>query len=209
VTIEPTVTQVSAAGRLFGFTGTPTLVRFESGALWVFATVDDIEHDERDARRVDPVLDLGLLAALSELPHRMPVPWTSLDEHTRTVLTDPPPGLIRRDSGMVERLVRRPVRVSGAFACGRWSAASRHVGPLGTLCEVGVLTPQRPRPSGNPVLEAAVYGQGLAWRSPDGDVHLVQRPERSLRVPGPYQWWMCEQVYAAVTATTVTAPTTA
>lgn len=202
--------QIAETRDLLGFVGEPVQVCFESGNVWVFTDVDKEEHAERIANGLAPIQSLELLAALSELPHRMPMPWSSLHDHTKQALVDAPTGVIERDRGMVQRIARRPVRVGGALATGRWSAASRHVGPLGTLCEVAVLTTQRPRVAGNPVLEAAVYGMGLAWLNSNGTVELVQRPEPSLRVPGPYQWQLCEAVYAAACCVGVTAePTTA
>lgn len=207
---DPSRDQIAEAGNLLGFVGEPLEVRFGFGIVWAFNEVDKPEHIERTASGVAPILSLELLAALSELPHRMPTPWASLDDHSRQALADAPTGLIERDGGMVQRIVRRPVRVGGAVATGRWSVASPRVGPLGTLCQVAVLTTERPRVAGNPVLEAAVYGLGLAWLNSDGTVELVQRPEPSLQVPGPYQWWLCEMTYSAVCDAVVSAvPTTA
>ena len=202
--------QITETRDLLGFVGEPVQVCFEFGTVWAFSDVDNEEHAERIAKGIAPILSFELLAALSELPHRMPMRWESLDDHTRQALGDAPTGLIEHDGGIVQRIVRRPVRVGGAVATGRWVTASRHVGPLGTLCEVAVLTTQRPRVAGNPVLEAALYGQGLAWLKSNGTVELVQRPEPSLRVPGPYQWQLCETIYAAACDVVVnTEPTTA
>lgn len=197
MTGDPSKDQIAKTRDLLGFVGEPVQVCFEFGTVWAFADVDEKEHAQRIANGVDPILSFELLAALCELPHRMPVAWASLDDQTRRALGDASTGIIERDGGVVQRTVRRPVRVGGAVATGRWSAASRHVGPLGTLCEVAVLTTERPRVAGNPVLEAAVYGQGLAWLNSGGTVELVQSPEPSIRVPGPYQWQLCEAIYAA------------
>jgi len=205
-----TADAVTMVGDRFGWSGQPVEVAAPHGTVWVFAELDEFEHDDRRDRDVGSVTDLAVLAALTELPHQMPVPAASLAPHTRQVLDTAPPGIVRAsDDGHVERLVRRPVRVHGAVAAGRWSTVNRHVGAFGTLAEVAVLTRQRPRPAGGPTLQAAVWGQGLAFWAPDDTIEVVQHPEPSLRLPGAYQWWLTEIVYWAMTARTVTASPTA
>ena len=192
------ITVVQRAGELFSWRGEPIEVQSPTGVVWAFAEADDDELEARGRAGLGAMLDLELLAALTELPYGTPIRRDALDHRIRRQLDRAGTAIVERCGEWLTRSVRRPLRVNGAFAVGRWSSASRQVGPFGTLCPVGVITRHRPRPSGRPTVEAAVWGQGLVWWTPDDDVEVVQSAEPSLRLPGAYQWWLCEMVYASI-----------
>lgn len=189
---------LEAAGRMLGFDGHPVTVEFPFGSVCTFVTVDQHEVASRRQHQIDPITDLGALIALNETPHGFVMPWSAFDTTTRGLVEQVPEALIRVTDDAVERVVARPVRVTGAVAAGGWAEASRHVSPLATLCSVGVVTSENPHQAGSPSIEAVLYGIGLIYTSTHGAPHLVHEPSPSPRLPGPYEWWLCEVVYAAL-----------
>jgi hypothetical protein len=193
-----TVADIARTGEVFGFGRRPVAVSlYGGGPLWVFAETDAGEHEHRSATGVKALADRRLLGVLADLPYGQAVEWARLDRRTRALLqcrSD----VVRRTDQTVTRTVRRPVRISGAVASGRWANVAERLGSLRTVCPIAVLTSQRPRTAGIANVEAAVLGYGLAWIAPGGEIRVAQHPDSSQRLHRGFEWWVFELTYEAI-----------
>lgn len=161
-----------------------------------FALIDETEHEARRRSANRAILGLRSLAALCELPHRIPVPQASLSPAVRKELAQLPGWAVHLGGNVAERRVNTPVRLAGVIAAAtRWQAAGAILGEFVTVApRVAVLRAGEP-------LRPEVHAEAMLWDIGlvrEGDVpEVLLEPGPPSIEHGPFQWWLAERTYAA------------
>ena len=167
------------------------------GGVRVVAEIDAEEAARRAREGPAEPLDWRHLEALSALPHGEPVAWGDIDFDTRIVLDTLPPGAVTADAFHVRRRWRpavRPLAVTAAAGASSWQAALDRVGCYAAASPRVLVADGLPAAA---IARAAHLGVAVVRSGAPCDV-LVALPARTHVRPGPVQWELAEQAWAAL-----------
>lgn len=194
--IEPLAELARAVASSLDWPGEPVAISNLEAPVVAVVVVDENEHHARQGSSVGAVPDLRALAALWELPHRLPVPMGDLPAPLRSRLRALPTSVVDLDVDSVERRVRMPVRISGVVAAAdTWPRSAAALGAFVTVApRVAVLGVSHSVPVAIHA-EAVVWEIGLFRAGASPEVLLAPGPAAIEH--GPFQWWLAERAYAA------------
>lgn len=167
------------------------------GGVRVVAEVDAEEAARRAREGPTQPLDWRHLEALSALPHGEAVAWGDIDFDTRIVLDTLPPGTVSSDAWCVRRRWRptvRPLAVTATAGASSWRAALDRVGCYAAASPRVLVVDDAAAAS---LARAAHLGVAVVRSGAPCDV-LVPLPARTHVRPGPVQWELAEQTWAAL-----------
>lgn len=178
----------------FGFSGT-MLPSVDWAGTRFHAVIDPdwSEIERRDEAGLGPVTDVGLLQAISTLPHGFEIAWEEIDPVARALLDCAPQGVLRSTSTGVMTEIRPPLRLVGVFCVSRhWRAIDR-VGIMASTATCGVVVRHHPRGLEEATYRARKFGLGLSVLKNDQHQLLV-RPASRAR-PGLIRTMFVEVLY--------------
>ena len=179
----------------FGFSGQLVEVRLREGPVVLAVTVDAGERSRRQDGGLGAVCDREALTALWELPVGLPVPAESAPNRVAEAVAGVPDAFAERRGGDLVRLARPPVRFGGALSVGRTVRCPlERVGQVSALCPMGIAVLGGAEPDDPHVLEAGLYGVGVAHVRAGG-VEVAAEPAGVQPTPGPFLWWVAEKAY--------------
>ena len=176
--------------------GDPVAIPGLEGPVAAVVDIDENEHEARRGAGLSALLDLRSLAALWELPHRIPIADQVLSSTLTTRLGGVPPWAAVVRDHTIERLVRPPVRISGVVAnAATWRRSATALGAFVTVAPRVALVAECDPVTVDVHAEALVWEVGL-FREGLGPELLVE-PGPPQVEHGPFQWWLAERAYAA------------
>ncbi|MVO85184.1 hypothetical protein GPA10_10575 [Streptomyces sp. p1417] len=161
--------------------------------------LDAAEVERRAGGGGAPLLDVGALEALLQLPAGLPVPATSLTARERARLRGCPDSALERSDGYLTRRLVRPLEVDVALArtARPVRGALLRAGRFGAYATSAVWLEGAADGAELLVMEAGVYGLGVVCSLPDEAPELLVAPRPSSRFGHTSAGWLfAEQVYA-------------
>lgn len=181
--------------RLFGFQGDIVDLDLPNGRLSVSVMLDAAEDARRQREAIPPITDRRVVTALWELPAELEVPASAIPAWVVDRIHQLVPSAVRSTPAGYRRSVRRPVKISGVTAAGRnLPRLLERVGQLSAIAPMGVVVHNSLANSDPALLDAALYGVGIARASGD-HLELLACPESVHPTPGPFLWWIAELAY--------------
>ena len=172
----------------------------EVAGVHVFGAVNDHEAARRRRDGPSQVLDWRQLESLASLPYGVPVAWRDVDLDTRVALDTLPDGAITWDADTVRRVWRPAVTPVAAAvtvtASSPWRPALNRVAVHAAAAPRVLVVQRLPSPAASLVERAARLGVGVVRAVPEAAVVVRAAPRRYVR-PGPVQWELGEQLWAA------------
>lgn len=191
---------LSQGARVFGFSGQLVRINLPAGPVAVTVSLDEHEHSRRARSGLGAITDRELVTAMWELPHAVQVRKSALPAWALSLLGRAPAAAVVSRGEWLTRESRPPVCVSGALAVGRSLERLLHrVGQLSAVASMAVVVQRDVDPADPWMLDAALYGVGVA-RSDNDVLTTVSQPEPVTPTLGPYRWWISELAYQQITA---------
>ena len=179
----------------FGFSGQPVEVKLREGPVQLVVRIDEGEHARRCDAGLGAIISRKVLTALWELPTGAAIPESSLPAWVADRLQGAPAAVVERRGDSLIRAVRPPLRIGGALAIARRAdRALARVGQVSALTPMAVVVLGAVDPADPIVLEAQLYGVGVASVL-GGDVTTLAAAAAVTPMPGPYLWWVTELAY--------------
>lgn len=164
----------------------------------VAVDVDEEEIAYRSRIGIPALTDRRLLRHLAGLPYLEPIRRADLSASALRVLGEAPEGLLEFTGGHVRRMVRPAVVLRGASTQGcDWRAGLNAVSPFAAFCPRMFVLTAEATDVDDAVLEASVYGIGLAQATDDRSVRIRVHPQRRGPTFGPASWRVRESALAA------------
>ena len=156
----------------------------------VFFDIDDDEIARRNESGLRTVANHVLLRTLGALPLGVRVPLRMINPEGQLALMTAPPGIVRCDDEMVERLWTPAVMVQGLVVhCRSWTTGMHPASTLVRFGKTGLVTQRRPRQIAQARQEAGRRGVGLAVNNRSDGLAVEIAPARRERFDTVTLWF--------------------